>query len=158
MSTQPSPIEQLMVQDPTPAPAPSGNSDTSPIEQLMQAQPSAPPPPKMISQGRDRFGNEIRIPAEDTAGSLVGPLAIPVSAGTIALGAGAIGSALTPAASELIDAAGEPIIQTTKSALKQFAESYPELSKLAAKLGASALGTSGSIGAWELFKHITGRK
>jgi hypothetical protein len=51
----------------------------------------------MVAQGRDRFGNVIRIPKKDTAGSLVGPLAIPVAAATIggaATGVGAVADAL----------------------------------------------------------------
>jgi hypothetical protein len=39
--------------------------------------------PQMVTQGHDRFGNVVRIPAKDTPGSLVGPLAIPVAAATI---------------------------------------------------------------------------
>jgi hypothetical protein len=53
--------------------------------------------PEMVSQGHDRFGNIVRIPAKDTAGSLVGPLAIPVAAAAIggtATGVGAVAEAL----------------------------------------------------------------
>lgn len=40
--------------------------------------------------------------------------------------------------------------------LQKFGENYPELSKLAAKLGVKrVVGTAGTgYGAWELFKHI----
>lgn len=58
----------------------------------------------------------------------------------------------------LVDAMGEPIVQPTKTMLQKFGENYPELTKLATKLGFSTAGTGGTLAAWELLKHITGKK
>jgi len=58
----------------------------------------------------------------------------------------------------LVDAAGEPIVHATKAMLQQFGENYPELTKLATKLGFK-IGEGGStLAAWELLKHITAGK
>jgi hypothetical protein len=90
---------------------------------------------------------------EATKGGLAigaaGALAIPALAAGPLIGAGAAGGAL-------LDAAGEPLVQTTKTMLQQFGENYPELTRLAAKLGWKTASTTGTLAAWELFKHITG--
>jgi hypothetical protein len=57
----------------------------------------------------------------------------------------------------LVDAAGEPIMQATKAMLQKFGENYPELTKLATRLGFQATGTGATLAAWEPLKHITGK-
>lgn len=78
-------------------------------------------------------------------------LAIPALTAGPLIAAGTAGPAL-------VDAAGEPIMQVTKSMLQKFGENYPELTKLATKLGFHAGAASSTVAAWELFKHITGKK
>jgi hypothetical protein len=82
-------------------------------------------------------------------------LAIPALAAGPLIAAGTAGPAL-------VDAAGEPIVQATRTMLQKFGENYPELTKLASRLGfhaaATAAGTGTTVAAWELLKHITGNR
>ncbi|HWO32398.1 MAG TPA: hypothetical protein VNO32_26685 [Candidatus Acidoferrum sp.] len=92
---------------------------------------------------------------EATKGGLAigaaGALAIPALAAGPLVAAGTAGPAL-------VDAAGEPIIQASKTMLQKFGENYPELTKLATKLGFHVGATGSTVAAWELLKHITGQK
>jgi hypothetical protein len=167
MSTQPqlSPIEQLMGGSQDPQGQPKNQNDLSPIEQLMsQKQPSAPSnsfeTPSDISTGGEGSNSDQQLMSdasqkEATNGGLAigaaGALAIP------ALAAGPLAAAGT-AGPALVDASGEPIIQATKTMLQKFGENYPELTKLATKLGFQAGGVGSTVAAWELLKHITGKK
>lgn len=71
----------------------------------------------MVSQGHDRFGNVVRIPKKDTAGSLVGPLAIPVMAATIGGTAAAIPEV-------------EGAATAGREMLTQLAKEYPKAAKV----------------------------
>jgi len=78
-------------------------------------------------------------------------------AGAAAVGGLAAPALVTGAVPTLIDAAGEPIIQATETMLQHFGENYPELTKLATKLGFHGAAAGSTVGAWELLKHITGQ-
>jgi len=96
------------------APAPSENVNPEPVP--------------MVSQGRDRFGNEVRIPKTDTPGSLVGPLAIPVGAAAIGAGASTL-----PEMGALLGAGGKaliPALEKGGQAVVEWAEAHPTAAKV----------------------------
>lgn len=107
--------------------------DTLPADYFdQQGQTPTPEAPKMVTQGHDRFGNVIRIPEKDTAGSLVGPLAIPVVGAAIGAApevAGAAGSAL----SNVMPFAEHISTQIAEHGA-ELAEKYPNFVKLASKI------------------------
>ena len=78
--------------------------------------------------------------------------------GAAAVGGLAAGPLIaTGKAGHLVDAPGEPIMQATKAMLQKFGENYPELTKLATRLGFQATGTGATLAAREPLKHITGK-
>jgi hypothetical protein len=105
------------------------------------------------------FGNKVT-PKQAMGGIAAGAVAGAAPLTVEALGAAAPAAAETGAETTpgLINSAGEPIVQTTGTELKEFADNYPMLSKLATSLGHKLAGASGTYGAWELYKHITGKK
>jgi hypothetical protein len=170
MSTQPqlSPLEQLgaMVSQQQTAPSQPSSNNLSPLEQLGAMQQPASKPTtndvdlSTISTGGEGSNSDQQLMSdasqrEATKGGLAAgvgaALAIPaITAGPL-IAAGTAGPAL-------VNAAGEPLIQATKTMLQKFGENYPELTKLATRLGFHAGATGTTVAAWELLKHITGEK
>jgi hypothetical protein len=131
-----SPIEQLMAQNPAPAPAPSGSSDLSPIEQLMQSQ-AAPSNPGADIQPINKSTNPKLLIASSGEG-------MPEYVG--AVGAGAAGlAALAPGADAILGPATDllshvgNIIKVARATgltafgLKEALDVYDRVKKLASK-------------------------
>jgi hypothetical protein len=170
MSTSLSPLEQLEQQSaqaqPSTQAAPASN--LSPLEQLEQSTQKQQAPPS--GQLTNDVGNTVIVPKDgesfaDTMqraaayGKTVTPSQInaetataPAKAATV-MGAapviGAAGAAGLAGAGELPGAA-ERFLQVSEKALEHLGENYPQLTKLAAKLGYGA----GAAGAYKLLNKL----
>jgi hypothetical protein len=167
MSTTPqlSPLEQLAAsgsQQPS-APSSQPQSNLSPLERLAAQKPaqqpsqvqgsSFTPDADSISTGGEGSNSDQQLMSDASQADATKKGLIIGGTGAAAVG-GLAAPALVAAGPALVDAAGEPIVQTSASMLKQFGENYPELTKLAGKLGFGA----GAASAWQLFNHILGAK
>lgn len=168
MSTQPqlSPLEQLEQSAPQQA-APASSSGLSPLEQLEQSSQTTMNPSGEITND---VGNTVIVPkdGESFADTMKRAAAhgktvtqdqinkematAPGKAATVLAAApviGAGGAAALAAPGEL-PAAAEKLLQISSNALEHLAENYPQLTKLAGKLGYGA----GAIGAYKLLNKL----
>jgi hypothetical protein len=167
MSTPVSPLEQLEQQSATAQPssqaAPASN--LSPLEQLEQMSKTKQSQltteaidPSTISTGGEGSNTDQQLMSEASQRDATKKGLIIGGTGAAAVGGLAAPALVASASPELVDAAGEPIVQATKSMLQKFGENYPELTKLAARLGFHGASAGSTVAAWELLKHITGQK
>ena len=167
MSTQPklSPLEQLAQQEPHPASA----QGLSPLEQLALMG-SEYTTPESTGETTNDVGNTVIVPKDgesfaDTMqraasyGKTVTPEQMnaemrtaPAKAATVVAAAPAIGAAGTAALAAPGELAGtaERVLQISEKALEHLGENYPQLTKLASKLGYGA----GAAGAYKLLNKL----
>jgi hypothetical protein len=154
MSTQPqlSPLEQL--EQSSPQPAAASSSGLSPLEQLEQSADTTQAPPsnpeqdasntrQMMVSGLTGMPTPNMSDADRASferGKAAGAVSVPVVAGVTT------GAALLP---EAVGGA-EKILQLSETALEHLAENYPQLTKLATKLGYGV----GAAGAYKLLNKL----
>jgi hypothetical protein len=98
---------------------------------------------QQVTTGRDRFGNPIKVSAND---SVMGGLAIPATAAGIALAAPAL---IGSGGEALVDAAGQPIRQGASAVQK----ALEHLNDVKTILKAGAMGMAGDFG-WKEANHL----
>lgn len=158
MSTTPTPFDNIQA-------APVSKQVPTPFDNIAPVQATPQPAteaidPSTISTGGEGSNTDQQLMSEESQRDATKKGLIIGGTGAAAIGGLAAGPLIAAgtAGPALVDAAGEPIIHATKTMLQKFGENYPELTKLATKLGFQTGAAGSTVAAWELLKHITGKK